>query len=149
MRTTGRCVRGWHVLQRGLWQPCRLIRFVLLTPMRCVGTRCNATPPPSRSHSPPADARLCGANFTNADLTYAALPSDPSMTQGCIMRAASLRNCHIPVQLIASFHSDLYGVVFSGLNLKGAKFARLDISSSNFDKCVLDGADFSECTAGE
>jgi hypothetical protein len=65
------------------------------------------------------------------------------------MRAAVLRFCHLPVQVIASFHSDLYGVTFSGLDLKGADFSRLDISSSRFDKCVLDGASFAECTAGK
>jgi uncharacterized protein YjbI with pentapeptide repeats len=71
------------------------------------------------------------------------------MTEGCVLRLAVLRYCHIPVQVIESFHPDLYGVTFSGLNLKGAKFARLDISCSKFDKCTLDDSDFTECTAGE
>jgi uncharacterized protein YjbI with pentapeptide repeats len=71
------------------------------------------------------------------------------MTEGCVLRLAVLRYCHIPVQVIESFHPDLYGVTFSGLNLKGAKFARLDISCSKFDKCTLDDSDFTECTAGK
>ena len=95
-----------------------------------------------------ADARLCGSNFTGADLTYAALPCNPAMTQGCVMRSAILRYCHLPVQVVASFHVDLYGVNFSGLNLTGANFSRLNISSSKFEKCILDDADFTECTAG-
>ncbi len=67
------------------------------------------------------DACLCGSNFTGADLTHAALPCDPDMTQGCMMRGAVLRYCHLPVQVIASLHSDLFGVTFSGLTLKGAR----------------------------
>ncbi len=65
------------------------------------------------------------------------------------MRQAVLRYCHVPVQVVDGFHSDLHGVTFSGLNLKGANFARLDISNGSFDKCILDECDFTECTAGD
>jgi uncharacterized protein YjbI with pentapeptide repeats len=75
------------------------------------------------SHVTCAGARLCGSNFTSCDLTNAALPCDPAMTQGCIMRQAVLRYSHVPVQVIDSFHPDLYGVTFSSLNLKGAEMS--------------------------
>ena len=105
--------------------------------------------PRSHNSASTAGARLSGSNFTASDLTNAALPSEPSMTEGCILRSAVLRYCHVPVQVIESFHPDLYGVTFSGLNLKAANFARLDISNSKFDKCILDHSDFTECTAGD
>ena len=42
------------------------------------------------------------------------------LAAGRPLRLAVLRYCHLPVQVIASLHSDLFGVTFSGLTLKGA-----------------------------